>query len=97
MAAHSSLDTFSILQIAGDGEGVNAHVSFVAQNPQQGIISQKARQAARSGSREVHLPEREFLTAAPESADSFRIGRDPCTADWPLRTPWGSKREGIPI
>jgi len=26
-----------------------------------------------------------------------RIRRAPGTADWQLRTPWGSKREGIPI
>jgi hypothetical protein len=60
MAAHSSLYTFSILQIAGDGEGVNPHVSFVAENLPQGIISQTSRQAARSGSRAVHLPEGDF-------------------------------------
>lgn len=46
----------------GDGEGVSAHVSFVARNLQRGIVSRKGRRAP-SGSRPAHLPERDFRLA----------------------------------
>jgi hypothetical protein len=58
-AAHSSLGTFSIPQIAGgDDESVSADVSFVTRKLQRGIILTEGRRAARSASRPAHLPQR---------------------------------------